>query len=495
VQDVVSASPPGGDAEEERMAKTAAAASKPVSRVQHLTPEERAALGKAARAEVPRASHGEWTAATDRRDPIEILEAQAATRVPELVPVRYGRMLVSPFTFYRGAAAVMAADLNGTPRSGITTQVCGDAHLSNFGVFATPERQMVFDINDFDETLPGPWEWDVKRLAASLAIAGRNNGFTDAERADGERAAVGEYRSAMWEFARMGNLDVWYSTLPVQEGLPQVRAAMGRKDWKAAEQAVEKAKTRDNLQAFSKLTHEVDGERRIISDPPLVVPIEELFPEADAKLVVQGIHALIRRYRRTLLGDRRRLLEDFRFEHIARKVVGVGSVGTRAWIILFTGRDGYDPLFLQAKEAQPSVLEPYVGKSPYANAGQRVVEGQRLMQASSDIFLGWDRAQGPDGLERDFYVRQLRDWKGSVPPEAMTPSAMNFYGRICARALARAHARSGDRIAIASYLGKNDAFDRAIATFSERYADQNERDHAALKKAVKAKRIVAKTGV
>ena len=463
--------------------------------MQHMTPKDRAARGKAARSEVPRAIHGEWAPAADRRDPIEILEEQAKTRVPDLVPIRYGRMLVSPFTFYRGAAAVMAADLARTPRSGITTQLCGDAHLSNFGLFASAERQLVFDINDFDETLPGPWEWDVKRLVASLAIAGRNNGFTDAERTDVAVQSVGEYRTAMWEFAGMGNLDVWYSKMPVQEGLPQVRAAMDRKTWKTAQQAVDKARTRDNLQAFSKLTHEVDGKRRIISDPPLVVPVEELVPEASAQQITEAVHELVRRYRRTLLGDRRRLLEDFRFEHIARKVVGVGSVGTRAWIILFTGRDGGDPLFLQAKEAQASVMEPYVGKSKYANAGQRVVEGQRLMQASSDIFLGWDRSQGIDGLERDFYIRQLRDWKGSLPPEGMSPTAMAFYGRVCARTLARAHARSGDRIAIASYLGKNDAFDRAIATFSERYADQNELDHAALKKAVKAKRIVAKTGV
>src|SRR5262245_51066621 len=478
------------------MAKAVAATeTAPAPKVQHLTPKERAARGKAARMKVPRASHGEWVPSPDRRDPIEILEAQAGTRVPDLVPIRYGRMLVSPFTFYRGAAAVMAADLNGSPRSGINVQVCGDAHLSNFGVFGTPERGMVFDINDFDETLPGPWEWDVKRLVASLAIAGRNNGFADAERAEVERASLGEYRTAIWEFAGMGNLDVWYSKMAVQEGLPQVRVAMDRKDWKAAEQAVEKAKTRDNLQALSKLTHEVDGERRIISDPPLVVPIDELVPSADAHTVTEAVHELIRRYRRTLLGDRRRLLEDFRFEQIARKVVGVGSVGTRAWIILLTGKDSGDPLFLQAKEAQASVLEPYVGKSKYANAGQRVVEGQRLMQASSDIFLGWNRGEGEDGVKRDYYMRQLRDWKGSLPHEGTSPVAMSFYGRVCARALARAHARSGDRIAIAAYLGKNEAFDKAIAIFSELYADQNERDHAALQRAVKSRKIKAKTGV
>ena len=478
------------------MAKAAAKREgRPASPAKYLTPKERATRGKAARGAVPRASHSDWSPAADRRDPIEILQEQAATRLPELVPIRYGRMLVSPFTFYRGAAAIMAADLAPTPRSGLTAQICGDAHLSNFGMFGTPERELVFDINDFDETLPGPWEWDVKRLVASLAIAGRNNGFKHKERTDVELRSVGEYRTAMREFADMGNLEVWYSKLAVQEILPAVRAAGGRKSWKTAVQAAEKAHTRDNIQAFSKLTHEIDGERRIISDPPLVVPVEELLSPADAQRFTEAMHELMRSYPRTLLGDRRHLLEDFRFTHVARKVVGVGSVGTRAWIILYTGRDGTDPLFLQAKEAQASVLEPYVGKSKYTHSGQRVVEGQRLMQASSDILLGWDRSTGLDGIERDYYVRQLHDWKGSLPPEGMTPIAMSSYGRVCARALARAHARSGDRIAIASYLGKSDAFDRAIATFSELYADQNERDHAALQKAVKAKRIVAKTGV
>ena len=478
------------------MAKAAAKTERrPASPVEHLTPKERAARGKASRGAVPRASHADWSPAADRRDPIAILQEQAATRLPELVPIRYGRMLVSPFTFYRGAAAIMAADLAPTPRSGLTAQICGDAHLSNFGMFGTPERELVFDINDFDETLPGPWEWDVKRLVASLAIAGRNNDFKHKERTDVELQSVGEYRTAMREFAGMGNLDVWYSKLEMQEILPAVRAAGGRKSWKTAVQAAEKAHTRDNIQAFSKLTHEIDGERRIISDPPLVVPVEELLSPADAQRFTEAMHELMRRYRQTLLGDRRHLLEHFRFTHMARKVVGIGSVGTRAWIILYTGRDGTDPLFLQAKEAQASVLEPYVGKSKYTHSGQRVVEGQRLMQASSDILLGWDRSTGLDGIERDYYVRQLHDWKGSLPPEGMTPTAMSSYGRVCARALARAHARSGDRIAIASYLGKSDAFDRAIATFSELYADQNERDHAALQKAVKAKRIVAKTGV
>jgi uncharacterized protein (DUF2252 family) len=461
----------------------------------HPTTEERAARGKQARASVPRRSHAEWSPAPDRRDPVDILQDQATSRVPELVPIRYGRMLVSPFTFYRGAAAIMAADLAPYPRSGITAQVCGDAHLSNFGLFGTPERDLAFDINDFDETLPGPWEWDVKRLVVSLAIAGRNNGFSRADRGGVALAATNQYRMAMWEFAELGNLDVWYSKMAAQEGLPQLRAVLDNKAMKSAEKTVEKAKTRDSLQAFEKLTIEVDGQRRIISDPPLIVPIEELLPDVDAARLSEMFHELLRTYRRTLLGDRRHLLEEFRFVHIARKVVGVGSVGTRAWIILMLGRDGNDPLFLQAKEAQASVLEPYVGKSKYANAGQRVVEGQRLMQAASDIFLGWERAEGLDGVKRDFYLRQLRDWKGSWPPEGMTPEAMTFYGRMCAQALARAHARSGDRIAIASYLGKGDQFDRAIATFAERYADQNERDFEALQAAAKEGRIPVESGI
>jgi uncharacterized protein (DUF2252 family) len=398
-------------------------------------------------------------------------------------------------TFYRGAAAIMAADLAPSPRSGITSQVCGDAHLSNFGLFGTPERELAFDINDFDETLPGPWEWDVKRLVASLVIAARNNGFHTSERSMIAIAATNEYRMAMWEFAELGNLDVWYSKMAVQDGLPQLRDVLDNKTMKAAEKTVEKAKTRDSLQAFEKLTHEVDGERKIISDPPLIVPIEELMPEVDAARFSEAFHELLRSYRRTLLGDRRHLLEEFRFVHLARKVVGVGSVGTRAWIVLMLGRDGSDPLFLQAKEAQASVLEPYVGRSKYPNAGQRVVEGQRLMQAASDIFLGWERVDGVDGVRRDFYVRQLRDWKGSWDPEGMTSEAMTVYGQMCAQALARAHARSGDRIAIASYLGKGDQFDRAISMFAERYAEQNERDFEALQAAAKKKRVPVESGI
>jgi uncharacterized protein (DUF2252 family) len=486
-EDRTTSPPEGSEAGRER-ARTAAG-------VDHLTPQERTARGKAARAKVPRSSHAGWDPPSDRRDPVELLEEQATSRVPELVPVRYGRMLASPFAFYRGAAYLMAADLASTPRSGIDVQVCGDAHVSNFGLFGSPEREMLFDINDFDETLPGPWEWDVKRLAASLAVAGRNNGFSDAERREVITASGGEYRTAMRGFASMRNLEVWYSRLQIQEGLPRLQALLDKKSLKQAERMIDKARTKDSLQAFDKLTHVVDGEPRIVSDPPLIVPIEELLTADQAATFVERFHELLRTYRRSLLGDRRHLLEDFRFVHMAHKVVGVGSVGTRAWIILMLGRDDTDPLFLQAKEAQDSVLAPFVGKSRFTNQGQRVVEGQRLMQAASDIFLGWERAEGLSGGKRDFYLRQLRDWKGSWPPEAMDPRVMSVYGRVCGQTLARAHARSGDRIAIGSYLGTSDVFERSIAEFAEAYADQNERDYQALKDAAASGRVEAKTGI
>jgi uncharacterized protein (DUF2252 family) len=389
----------------------------------------------------------------------------------------------------------MAADLASTPRSGINVQACGDAHVSNFGLFGSPERELLFDINDFDETLPGPWEWDVKRLAASLAVVGRSNGFTNAERGQVITASVGEYRTAMREFASMRNLDVWYSRLQVREGLPELQAVLKRKDLKKAGRLVDKARTKDSIQAFDTLTHVVDGEPRIVSDPPLIVPVEELLTADQAATFLDRFHELLRSYRRSLLVDRRHLLDDFRFVHAAHKVVGVGSVGTRAWIVLMLGRDDTDPLFLQAKEAQDSVLAPFVGKSRFANQGQRVVEGQRLMQAASDIFLGWERAEGLSGDTRDFYIRQLRDWKGSWPQEGMDPRVMSAYGKMCARTLARAHARSGDRIAIGAYLGASDVFDRSISEFAEAYAVQNERDYQALKDAAASGRVVAKTGV
>jgi uncharacterized protein (DUF2252 family) len=476
------------------------AGSKPPARssspaVAHLTVEERAARGKEARASVPRSSHAAWEPPADRSDPVALLEGQATTRVPELVPIRYGRMLASAFAFFRGAALIMAADLASTPRSGLIVQACGDAHLSNFGVFGSPERELLFDINDFDETLPGPWEWDVKRLAASVAVAARNNGFSDAALTKVVGDAVAGYRGAMAGFAGMNNLAVWYARAQVEEGLPRLRAMLDKRQLRAAEKVVEKARTRDSMQAFAKLTQVVDGERRIISDPPLIVPMDELLPPADMSRFHEGVHSYLRTYRRSLLGDRRHLLEDFRFVHIARKVVGVGSVGTRAYIVLMLGRDDQDPLFLQVKEAQASVLEAFAGKGRYANQGQRVVEGQRLMQAASDIFLGWERLTGLDGNPRDFYVRQLRDWKGAWDPEAMEPAVMSVYGQLCGWTLARAHARSGDRIAIASYLGRGDVFDRAIVAFADAYADQNERDYAALKEAVAGGRITAETGL
>ena len=465
-------------------------------KVAHLAPDARSARGRAARNETPRSSHGRWEPSSNRPDPVALLEGQGQSRVAELVPLRYGRMLVSPFTFYRGAALIMADDLAATSRSGLKTQICGDAHLSNFGVFASPERQLMFDINDFDETLPGPWEWDVKRLAASFEIAGRDRGFAPADRRSIVMAGVAEYRTRMSQFAAARNLEVWYANVEVTKMFDELKALATKKQQARAQANVAKARTRDSMQAFAKLTHEVEGQRRIISDPPLIVPLEELIPaEAAARDFEGELRALIRSYRRTLETDRRELLEEFEYVHAARKVVGVGSVGTRAWILLLLGRDGQDPLFLQAKEAQESVLERYVGKSTYPNHGQRVVAGQRLMQAASDIFLGWQRVTGLDGQVRDFYLRQLRDWKGSADVDTMSAGLMTAYARICAATLARAHARSGDRIAIASYLGSSDVFDRAIADFSKAYADQNERDYQSLVDAVATGRLEAQTGL
>jgi hypothetical protein len=474
--------------------------------VDHLEAGDRVALGKAARSAVPRSSQGAWEAPEGRPDPVALLEGQAASRVPELVPIRYGRMLVSPFTFYRGAALVMASDLATTPRSGLDVQACGDAHMSNFGVFASAERNLVFDVNDFDETLPGPWEWDVKRLAASLAIAGRERGFSDQERADVVLESVGAYRTEMAKLASMRDLDVWYARMDIEKVLGDIGADLGLDKPKSADKdltkvksradkAVAKARTRDSMQALEKLTEVVDGETRFVSDPPLLVPIEELYPEHESGALTDMLHQLLRSYRSTLQSDRQHLLEQFRFVSIARKVVGVGSVGTRAWVLLLVGSDGTDPLLLQAKEAQESVLAEFVGKSRYHNQGERVVAGQHLMQASSDIFLGWEHVTGLDGIERDFYVRQLRDWKGSADPDQMVPQGMAVYGRLCGWTLARAHARSGDRIAIAAYLGTGKSFDNAIAAFAETYADQNERDYGALQRAATEGRIVVESGL
>jgi uncharacterized protein (DUF2252 family) len=464
--------------------------------VKHLTKTEREARGKAARRELPRSSHGLFEPPADRIDPIELLERQAQTRVPELVPIRYGRMLVSPFAFYRGAALIMAGDLAHTPRTGLTVQCCGDAHLSNFGVFASPERQLVFDINDFDETLPGPWEWDVKRLAVSMLIAAQQNGFAVKNQEQVVLATVEEYRTAMARFASMKNLDVWYAHLDVEGAMTKLGSVLNTRAVKRIEKSVAKARTRGSSSVFAKLTHEVNGHARIVAQPPLVVPIDDLAKGTERDEMFDGVHAILRSYRETLQYDRRLLLEQFELTDLARKVVGVGSVGTRAWIALLMGSDGQDPLFLQLKEAEASVLEQFIAPSEFQNHGERVVTGQHLMQASSDIFLGWLHVPaGVDGEQRDFYGRQLKDSKGAVEVEQMLPKEMATYGRMCGWTLARAHARTGDRIAIASYLGSGNVFDRAILAFSEAYAEQNVRDFQALAAAVASGRIVAQTGV
>ena len=464
--------------------------------VPHLSVAERVARGKAARNEVPRSGHASFEPLSTRADPVELLERQAKTRVPELVPIRYGRMLVSPFTFYRGAALIMASDLAATPRSGLTVQCCGDAHLSNFGVFASPERRLVFDVNDFDETLPGPWEWDVKRLAASMLIAARDNGFRGDEQERIVLDTVGAYRTAMASFAGMKNLDVWYSHLDIDKALAEFGSQFKPKTVKRTEKTLAKARTKDSMTAFSKLTHVVDGQARIVDQSPLIVPIDQLVAGEDRDAMFDELRQLLRGYRETLEFDRRVLVEEFNLTDFARKVVGVGSVGTRAWIALLLGRDGQDPLFLQMKEAEASVLEEFLGASEFSNHGQRVVVGQRLMQATSDIFLGWLHVDaGIDGQARDFYARQLKDWKASAEIEQMVPKGMATYGKLCGWTLARAHARSGDRIAIAAYLGSGDSFDRALVEFSKAYAEQNERDYQALKAAVKSGRIDAQTGL
>jgi uncharacterized protein (DUF2252 family) len=463
-------------------------------KVPHPTPTERAARGKSTRAEVPRAVHGEWEPSSTRPDPVKLLQEQAASRVPELVPIRFGRMLVSPFTFYRGGAYLMASDLSQSSHTGLGAQLCGDAHLSNFGVYASPDRRLVFSVNDFDETLPGPFEWDVKRLVASFAVAGRDRGFDAKTRTSIAVSVSGAYREAIRAYAGMRNLDLWYDRIDVKQAVESFRSMADAEQRKRMDRNLAKARTKDNLGALSKLTRIVDGEPRIVGNPPLIVPMDKLDDGDEA--VRESVYALLRAYRRSLAGDRRRLLERYRFVDCARKVVGVGSVGTRAWIVLLLGRDGEDPLVLQAKEAQASVLEKFLGRSEFANHGQRVVEGQRLMQAASDIFLGWVHAEhGMDGQPRDFYVRQLWDAKGSALVDVMAPNAMTAYGQLCGRTLAKGHARSGDAIAIASYLGAGDVFDRAIATFAESYADQNERDYESLQRAVAAGVIEAQTGL
>ena len=462
--------------------------------------DERVARAAAARRVAPRSSHGHFANAADRPDPIALLDEQAASRVPELVPIRYGRMLVSPFTFYRGAALIMAADLAETPRTGITVQLCGDAHLSNFGLFATPERQMLFDINDFDETLPGPWEWDVKRLTTSFEVMGRYRGFARGDRRAVVVACAREYRQRMREAAGMGTLEAWYEHLEVGKLLDQVakqtrRGQLTKREARTARGHVAKARTRDSVRVLAKRAARIGEELRIVAEPPLIVPIEELVaPGSEWERTEQMIKRLLSSYRKTL-GTEQHPLEEFRYLHTARKVVGVGSVGTRCYIMLLVGRDESDPLFLQVKEAQASVLERFVGGTRYPHHGQRVVAGQRLMQGAGDIFLGWQRIKGLDGVIRDYYVRQLHDWKGGAEVEELLVAGAVVYARICGATLARAHARWGDRVAIASYLGKGGSFDRAIAEFSAAYADQNERDYEVFVKAVNSGRLIAQTGL
>ncbi|CAM5256900.1 hypothetical protein SALBM135S_01601 [Streptomyces alboniger] len=460
----------------------------------YLTPAERAALGRAARSGAPRSGHGDFAPAPDRPDPVDVLERQSASRLTELVPIRYGRMLESPFRFYRGAAAIMAADLAATPSSGLRSQLCGDAHMLNFRLLASPERRLMFDVNDFDETLPGPWEWDVKRLVASLVIAGRGNGYSRSERARTVSAAVHSYRTSMADFAGMRTLDVWYSRIDAEELFATLSGRLDKQARQRMFRTLKKARTRDHLQALEKLAGAVDGGPRIIPDPPLITPLDTLMPGVERENLERQLKDLIERYARTLPADRRALLSQYRVVDMARKVVGVGSVGTRCWIILLLGRDDDDPLLLQAKEAPRSVLADFAGASDHVNQGERVVAGQRLMQATSDMFLGWERVEGLDGRQRDFYIRQLRDWKAIPQADLMTPDVMRLFGRVCGATLARAHARSGDRIAIAAYLGRSDTFDKAVVRFAEAYADQNDRDHGALAAAVRNGRVTAEPG-
>jgi len=462
-----------------------------------LTMAERVSRGKAARAAAPRETHAVFDPPADRPDPVALLQQQAESRVPELVPIRYGRMLVSPFAFFRGAALPMASDLAGTPCSGLVVQACGDAHLSNFGIFASPERKFLFDVNDFDETLPGPWEWDVKRLAASLEVAARGNGFSRKERQRIVTASTRCYRETTRSFAAMSNVDVWYARVDLALVEKMFQPRMAARDRKVVAKNLAKARTRDSMQAFSKLCGVVDGQTRIIADPPLVMPVSHLRPEERDELGFEAqLDSMLASYGRTLNGAHRILFQRYQLVDLARKVVGVGSVGTRCWIFLFTARDGTEPLLLQVKEAQPSVLAAFAGPSKYANQGQRVVEGQWLIQPVSDIFLGWQRSERVrDGKTHDFYVRQLRDWKFSLDIDAMRPSGMLIYGELCAWTLARSHARSGDSVAIAAYLGNADIFDQAIAQFASAYADQAERDYQALATAAATGRVIAQRGM
>jgi uncharacterized protein (DUF2252 family) len=455
------------------------------------TIEERRMRGKAAREAVSRKSHREWSEPAGRAEPVALLEEQGQARIAELLPIRYARMAASRFAFFRGSAAIMAADVAAMPRSGLTAQLCGDAHIANFGGFAAPDRELVFDLNDFDETLPGPWEWDVKRLGASIAVAARDAGLGGRDRRTAVAGAGRAYRDAMRDFADMRNLDVWYSRLDSDEILARARAGLGEKAARKLERDMERAERKNSLRALDKLTRRVNGGLRLISDPPLMVPLAELLPKMDASVLGDALRAIVRDYTDSLRPDLRPVVESYQVVDVARKVVGVGSVGTRAWVVLMLGRDEQDPLFLQVKEAGRSVLQPFLGRGRYANQGRRVVEGQRLMQAADDVLLGWIRTKEVDDGQRDFYVRQLWDWKYAPAIERFDADGFERYGRLCGRTLARAHARTGDRVAIAAYLGSSDAFDDALARFAESYADTNERDHRALVDAIRNGRVPA----
>ncbi|OEJ29889.1 hypothetical protein AR457_33330 [Streptomyces agglomeratus] len=458
------------------------------------SPAERAAYGRNARRRVPRSAHSRLEADTTRPDPVLVIERQSAARLPELVPIRYGRMIESPFRFYRGAAAIMANDLGPLPDTGLTVQLCGDAHLLNFRLLASPERRLVFDINDFDETMAGPFEWDVKRLAASFAIAGRANGFSVKEQNSAVGACVNAYRQRMREFAGMRALDVWYAQDDADRLRELLVSSMGKRARRRTADATARARTRTHLQAFAQLTRDTAEGRRIAPDPPLVTPLRDLVTDASHGQGEQGrVEALLDGYAANLSSERRHLLRQYHLADVARKVVGVGSVGTRCWILLLLGRDDDDPLLLQAKEAQESVLAEHTDGDRYDNQGRRVVAGQRLIQTTSDIFLGWTHGVGLDGQARDFYVRQLRDWKGIARPDTMDSGLLRLFGQLCGACLARAHARSGDPVAIAAYLGGSDRFDRALTTFAQSYADRNERDYEALRSAVRSGRIRAKS--
>ena len=464
--------------------------------VEHPTHKERAARGKAAREALPRERHAEWSAAQRKQKPLDLLAEQGTTRVPELVPIRYGRMAATPFTYYRGAALPMAADLSTGPRTSIDVQLCGDAHLCNFGGFASPERDLLFDVNDFDETSPGPFEWDLKRLGASFEIAARSRDFPAKTGRKLVINSMSAYREAMHEFAKMSNLEVWYSRLDMASVAQRWGSEVSSEALAAFQKTATKAESKDQLKARVKLTEVVDGELRFRSDPPLLVRVSELSGDTDAGQLQDMIHDGLRSYRETLIGDRRHLLESYEFVDAARKVVGVGSVGTRAWVALFRGNDADDTLILQMKEAEASVLERFCTKSVFENHGQRVVEGQRFMQAASDIFLGWYRVpKGFDGKPHDYYFRQLWDWKLSADVDNMPSESLLVYAKMCGWALARAHARSGDRVAIASYLGSGDTFDRALAEFAVAYADQNALDQQALVDAIKDGSVQAELGV